>query len=115
MPSEDPIADGDPSDSRRFQARDHAQDGGFAAAGRAKHSHEGVVLNGETQIFHRIEFTPALCDMFQFDFRHGFYPPIPLSRLAPVILLTSVLQTRMVMIRIRLMPLEKAYSPISSK
>ena len=30
-------------------------------------------------------------------------------------LLTRVLQTRMVMIKIRLMPLEKAYRPISSK
>lgn len=42
-------------------------------------------------------------------------PPIPLSRLAPVTLLTSVLHTRIVMIKIRLMPLEKAYRPISSK
>ena len=36
------------------------------------------------------------------------YPPIPLSKLAPVTLFTMVLQIRIVTIRIRLMPLEKA-------
>ena len=83
----DGVADGDAPARRGLETRDHAQRGRFAAAGGTQQRDEGVVGDGEAQVLDGVEFAP---------------------RLAPVTLLTSALQTRMVMMRIRLMPLEKA-------
>ena len=68
------------------------------------------------QIFgHVVDGFEPLLDEGCVNFSHSYLPPIPSSRLDPVSLFTKVLKIRIVTIRIRLMALENAYSPISSK
>ena len=111
------ITDLDPSGGRSLEPCNHAKRRCLATARRPEKRHECIVLDREGQVVDTIEVLPSLGNIGQSDFRHGYSPllPIPESMLAPVSLLTRKLKIRIVTIRIRLMALEKAYRPISSK
>ena len=81
-----------------------------------------ILLSMEDRDYAMFVYGPKASEVFnaygqeQLETYFGAYlPQLFYSMLAPVTLLTTVLHTRMVTIRIRLMPLEKAYRPISSK
>ena len=57
-----------------LQARDHAQGGGFAAAGGAQQCNEGIAFDIQVQIIHGNELAKALGYVFQNDFRHISHP-----------------------------------------
>ncbi|CDB88157.1 putative uncharacterized protein [Firmicutes bacterium CAG:170] len=79
----DLVADGDAAAGRGLEARDHAERCSLAAARRAEQRHEGVVRDRQIQVLDRIEFCPALGDMFQFDFRHDINLLFPCQGLHP--------------------------------
>ena len=62
--------DGDAAACRRFKARDHAQGGRLAAAGRAKQRDKRIIFNDHAEVIHRVKLAPALGDIGQFNPRH---------------------------------------------
>ncbi len=64
------IAEQNTSRSRQFQAGDHSQGRGLAAAGRTEQAEERAVRYGEARILHRNEVAEGFLQMFDLDFRH---------------------------------------------
>ncbi len=64
------VSNGDAAAGGGFQARDHPQGSGLAAAGGAKERDESVIFDGQIQIVHGVEFAPAFCNMFQLNGGH---------------------------------------------
>jgi hypothetical protein len=63
------VAGGDP-----FQAGDHAQQRGLAAAGRADEDHEFPILDVEVDPLDDLDVTVGLARIAQLEFSHGLPP-----------------------------------------
>src|ERR1039458_538701 len=69
--------DADIAGGRIFEAGDHGQRRGLAAAGRPDENDEFAVLDGEAQIFHRLHRAERLYQIAQLDARHVYLRTTP--------------------------------------